>query len=120
MWILISAIVSTIVIYLLIRLVQQGAEVIKQTSCPKIFSGFETHTIIVMDDEVNSIETVVNTLVRVFGISEKQAINLTFRIHNEGIAIVWTGAMNEAEQYLQNLRAVGLKCFLTKIIPQNF
>jgi ATP-dependent Clp protease adaptor protein ClpS len=120
MWILISAVFLIIIIYLLIRLVQQGGGTIEQTSSKKIFSGFETHAIIVLDDEINSMETVVNTLVRVIGISEKQSVNLMLRIHKEGIAIVWTGARNEAEQSLQHMREAGLLCFLAEIVSKNF
>jgi ATP-dependent Clp protease adapter protein ClpS len=79
-----------------------------------IFNGFEEYTVIVINDKTSSIENVVRTL-RMIGISEKMAFDFTLRIHEEGIAIVWTGARNEAMQYVQIIRQNGLRCFMTAI-----
>ena len=116
MWLLISVFLSIIVIYLLNRLVQQTSEPILSR---KVFTGIETYALIVIDDKISSMETVVNTLVRVIGISEKQAINLMLRIHKEGMAIVWTGDRNSAEQYLTEIQRARLQCFLTEIVSNN-
>nr|WP_277874416.1 MULTISPECIES: ATP-dependent Clp protease adaptor ClpS [unclassified Leptolyngbya] len=104
----------------MIRFTQQRSGVIEPTSSRRIFSGSETHAIVLMDDDINSMENVVNTLVRVIGISEKQSINFMVRVHKEGIAIVWAGARSESEHYLQNLRESGLRCFLIEIVHHNF
>jgi ATP-dependent Clp protease adapter protein ClpS len=64
-------------------------------------------------------EIIVNTLIRVIGISEKQAINLMFRTHEEGIAIAWTGNKNTAEENLMNIQRAGIRCFLTEILSNN-
>ena len=64
-------------------------------------------------------EIIVNTLVRVIGISEKQAIDLIFRIHEQGIAIAWTGNRNAAEENLTNIQRAGIRCFLTEILSNN-
>jgi ATP-dependent Clp protease adapter protein ClpS len=79
-----------------------------------IFNGFEEYTVIVVNDNTSSMENVVRTL-RMISISEKMAFDFTFRIHEEGIAIVWTGARNEALQYVQIIRQNGLRCFMTAI-----
>ncbi|MEH2171854.1 ATP-dependent Clp protease adaptor ClpS [Nostoc sp.] len=113
---LISVFLCLIIIYLLNRLVKQTNEPILSK---KIFTGIETHALIFIDDDISSMETVVNTLVRVIGISEKQAINLMFRIHKEGMAIVWTGDRNSAEQHLTEIQRTGLQCFLTEIVSNN-
>jgi ATP-dependent Clp protease adapter protein ClpS len=79
-----------------------------------IFNGSEEYGIVVLNDNINSIENVVRTLGMV-GISEKMAFDFMFRIHEEGIAIVWTGTRNEALQYVQIIRQNGLRCFMTAI-----
>ena len=79
-----------------------------------IFNGFEEYTVIVINDKTNSIENVVSTL-RMIGISEKMAFDFTFRIHEEGIAVVWTGTRNEALQHVQIIRQNGLRCFMSAI-----
>lgn len=119
MWILVSAFLGIVVIYMMVYLTQQKSRVIEPTSSRKIFSGSETHAIILMNDNVSPMENVVNTLVRVIGISEKQSINFVIRVHKEGIAIVWTGTRGESEYYLQSLREAGLRCFVTEIAHNN-
>ena len=79
-----------------------------------IFSGFEEYTVIVINDKTSSIENVVRIL-KIIGISEKMAFDFTFRIHEEGIAVVWTGARNEALQHVQIIRQNGLQCFMSAI-----
>jgi ATP-dependent Clp protease adapter protein ClpS len=79
-----------------------------------IFNGFEEYAVIVINDKTNSIENVTRTL-RMIDISEKMAFDFVFRIHEEGIAIVWTGARNEARQYVQIIRQNGLRCFMAAI-----
>ena len=81
----------------------------------KLFTGSETHIIIVMNDDTNSMEYVVEKFVSIFNISQPQAVELMMRIHNEGIAVVWTGTGSEAEQYLSNLREAELKSCVTLI-----
>ena len=79
-----------------------------------IFNGFEEYTVIVINDKTSSIENVVRIL-RMIGISEKMAFDFTFRIHEEGIAVVWTGTRNEALQHVQIIRQNGLRCFMSAI-----
>ncbi len=79
-----------------------------------IFNGFEEYAVIVLNDNTSSIENVMRTL-RMIGISDKMAVDFMFRIHEEGIAIVWTGARNEALQHVQIIRQNGLRCFMTAI-----
>jgi ATP-dependent Clp protease adapter protein ClpS len=79
-----------------------------------IFNGIEEYVIVVINDKTNSIGNVVSAL-RMIGISEKMAFDFALRIHEEGIAIFWTGARNEALQYIQIIRQNGLRCFMTAI-----
>ena len=79
-----------------------------------IFNGIEEYAIVVINDKQNSIPNAVNAL-KMVGISEKMAFDFVLRIHEEGIAIVWTGTSNEAMQYVQIIRQNGLRCFITAI-----
>jgi ATP-dependent Clp protease adapter protein ClpS len=79
-----------------------------------IFNGFEEYAVIVINDNINSTENVVRTLGQI-GISEKIAFNFLLRIHEDGIAIVWTGERNEALQYIQIIRQNGMRCFMAVI-----
>ena len=93
----------------------------RRTQAPlskKVFSGTETHGIVIIDDDVTSMDDVVRMLGRVIDISEEQAINLMLRIHEEGIAIVWTGDRNTAEQHFAEIQHIGMQCFLMEIETQ--
>ena len=83
----------------------------------KLFSGSETHAIIIFNDDINSMNYVTNKLVSILNIPEAKALELMFRIDNEGIAVVWTGNGSEAEQYLSSLRDAGLKSCVT-LVPE--
>ena len=89
MWKIISLILSVIVVYLFIRLIlldDRKRKVGRATQ--KIFRGHETHALILLNDDINSIETVVDTLVHPVGMLEKDAIKLMLRTHSEGISVV--------------------------------
>lgn len=118
MWTLIAAVLGIVItlIYVVIRFVQRRNHTTQRTSPNQVFSGFETHAIILINENVTSMEIVVNTLVRVIGISRNQATKLMLRVHSEGIAIVWTGSRNDAEQHWQEMKEVGLRCFVTELV----
>jgi ATP-dependent Clp protease adapter protein ClpS len=82
----------------------------------KIFTGSETHAIIVINDETNSMKHIVDNFVTIFDIPKRQAVELMMRIHTEGIAIVWTGSSIQAKQYLSNLRETGIKSLMTLVL----
>jgi ATP-dependent Clp protease adapter protein ClpS len=111
MWLLISIILGLVVIYLLSLLSQKGD---RENLWRRVFSGIETHVIVIIDDNSSPMETVVNTLVGVIGMPEKQAVTLMLRIHHEGIAIVWTGDRNTGEQHLADIQMLGLQGFLAE------
>jgi ATP-dependent Clp protease adapter protein ClpS len=109
-------ILSIVFLILLINLYRQRIGSTRDTLTQKVFNGLGTHAIVVVNDDINSMQTIVNTLVSVFSISERQSICLMLRIHKEGIAIVWTGERNEAERYMEIMRRNRLRCFLTEIM----
>jgi ATP-dependent Clp protease adapter protein ClpS len=114
MWIVLSIVFSIIIVYLIYRLSLTRDD---RTFYRKIFKGIETYAIVVVNDRFNSVENVFRTLSRVLDISEDKAFTIMFRIHKEGIAIVWTGDLSTAGNYLAELRRSGLQCFLTEILP---
>ena len=59
--------------------------------------------ILVFDDPVNSMEYVTKVLQKVFAYPREQAEDLMLTIHTAGKALVWTGAREPAELYVQQL-----------------
>ena len=65
--------------------------------------------VIVLDDDVNTFQHVVESLVRHLpGMLPDRAWELAHRIDSEGSAIVWSGPQEQAEHYHQLLGAEGL------------
>ena len=65
--------------------------------------------VIVLNDDQNTFEHVVNTLVRYIpGMVSDSAWKLADKIHKEGQAIVWTGPLEQAELYHMQLTQEGL------------
>ena len=65
--------------------------------------------VIVLDDNVNTFQHVVATLVRVLpAMTSDRAWELAHRIDGEGSAVVWSGPQEQGELYHQQLAAAGL------------
>jgi ATP-dependent Clp protease adaptor protein ClpS len=65
--------------------------------------------VIVRNDNHNTFDHVAATLARVVpGVSLDRGYALAERIHNTGLAIVWTGEQETAELYWEQLRDAGL------------
>lgn len=65
--------------------------------------------VIVLDDDVNTFQHVVESLVRHLpGMQPDRAWELAHRIDGEGSAVVWRGPQEQAELYHQLLAAEGL------------
>jgi ATP-dependent Clp protease adaptor protein ClpS len=65
--------------------------------------------VIVLNDDHNTFEGVATALARVLpGVSYDQGMAMANRIHNNGRAIVWTGAREPAELYWEQLKDAGL------------
>jgi ATP-dependent Clp protease adaptor protein ClpS len=65
--------------------------------------------VIVRNDNHNTFDHVASTLAKVVpGVSLDQGYALAERIHNSGLAIVWTGEKETAELYWEQLRDAGL------------
>lgn len=70
--------------------------------------------ILVFDDPVNLMEYVTKVLQKVFAYPRKQAEDLMLTIHTAGKALVWTGAREPAELYVQQLHGFQLQASLEK------
>jgi ATP-dependent Clp protease adaptor protein ClpS len=65
--------------------------------------------VIVRNDNHNTFEHVASTLASFIpGISLDRGYAIADRIHNTGLAIVWSGAKETAELYWEQLRDAGL------------
>jgi ATP-dependent Clp protease adaptor protein ClpS len=65
--------------------------------------------VIVCNDNHNTFDHVAATLARVVpGTSLERGYAIADRIHNSGLAVVWTGPQEPAELYWEQLRDAGL------------
>lgn len=72
-------------------------------------SDYPQARVIVLDDDVNTFQHVVNCLCRIIpGMGSERAWDLAHRIDGEGAADVWSGPLEQAELYHQQLSAEGL------------
>ena len=69
----------------------------------------EVWRVIVLNDDHNTFEGVAFTLSHVLpGVSYERGLQLADKIHNAGLAIVWSGHRETAEHYWEQLRGFGL------------
>ncbi len=65
--------------------------------------------VIVLDDDVNTFEHVVRSLIKIIpGVNEEKGWMLANKIDKEGSAEVWCGPLEQAELYHQQLSTEGL------------
>jgi ATP-dependent Clp protease adaptor protein ClpS len=65
--------------------------------------------VIVLNDNHNTFEGVAGALARVIpGVTLEQGHAIADKIHNTGQAIVWSGELETAEHYWEQLRDAGL------------
>jgi ATP-dependent Clp protease adaptor protein ClpS len=74
-----------------------------------VHKTYPNYKIIVLNDDVNTFEHVAHTLTRYIpGMSPDEAWKLTHQIHDDGLAIVWSGPLEQAELYHEQLSRAGL------------
>ena len=61
--------------------------------------------VIVHDDPVTLMQYVTRVFVKVFGYSQNKAHRLMMEVHKTGRSVVWTGAREQAEMYVQKLQS---------------
>ncbi len=64
--------------------------------------------VVVWDDPVTPMSVVVVIFKKIFGYHDAKATHLMLTVHNEGRAIVWSGARERAESYCVKLQSHGL------------
>jgi len=65
--------------------------------------------VIVRNDDHNTFDHVARTLARVIpGVTLERGYAFAERIHNSGLALVWSGHREAAEHYWEMLRSAGL------------
>jgi ATP-dependent Clp protease adaptor protein ClpS len=65
--------------------------------------------VVVLNDDHNTFDHVAETLARVLpGVALADGYRLADRIHNAGLAIVWSGQREDAEDYWDRLDGAGL------------
>jgi ATP-dependent Clp protease adaptor protein ClpS len=72
------------------------------------------HNVIVHDDPITLMSYVTMTLQRIFGFSHEKAQALMMEVHTHGRSLVWTGAREQAETYVQMLHSAHLLATLEK------
>lgn len=61
--------------------------------------------VIVHDDPVTLMTYVTRIFMQVFGYAQEKAQTLMLEVHRTGRSVVWTGAREQAEVYVQKLQA---------------
>ena len=70
--------------------------------------------VVVFNDPVNLMGFVTLVLRRIFGYSEEEATRLMLEVHHLGRSVVWTGAREKAEHYVQELQSYQLLAAMRK------
>jgi len=70
--------------------------------------------VVVHDDPVNLMAYVTYVLMKIFGYNEKAATAMMLQVHRQGLSIVWSGELEKAEFYAQQLQFHQLKTTLEK------
>jgi ATP-dependent Clp protease adaptor protein ClpS len=65
--------------------------------------------VIVHDDPVNLMGYVTFVLMKIFGYNEQRATKLMLEVHQQGRSVVWSGELEKAEFYAQQLQLHQLK-----------
>lgn len=70
---------------------------------------YPNYKVIVLNDDFNTFDHVANCLIKYIpNMSSDRAWDLTNQVHFEGQALVWSGPLEQAELYHQQLRREGL------------
>jgi len=70
--------------------------------------------VIVYDDPVNLMSFVTLVIKRVFGYPQEKAEAMMLEVHKLGQSVVWTGAKEKAELYVQQLQSYQLLAAMKK------
>jgi ATP-dependent Clp protease adaptor protein ClpS len=80
-----------------------------ERSAQTVRKTYPNYKVIVLNDDVNTFEHVAKTLATYIpGMTSDRAWELAQEIHNQGLAIVWSGPQEQAELYHEQLSRAGL------------
>ena len=86
-----------------------GSVLTPEKTSQTVRKPYPSYKVIVLNDDENTFEHVVSTLVRhIPGMVADRAWALADQIHQDGQAIVWTGPLEQAELYHMQLTLEGL------------
>lgn len=74
----------------------------------------QPHDVVLWNDDVNLMATVIHALKRLFSYPTEKAEQLTLQVHNNGKAVVWSGARDRCVAYVQALHGYGLQATVGK------
>ncbi len=84
---------------------------------PKSKTSIQPETpwnVIVHDDPVNLTDYVTYVFMKIFGYDEKTAHRMMMEVHQLKLSVVWSGALEKAEFYAQQLQIHQLKTTIEK------
>ena len=76
------------------------------------------YTVIVLNDDLHTFTYVIDALCRICGHSAEEAYRLALEVDSQGMAAVWTGAMEVAE--LKRDQIIGFGTDIYAVIPATF
>ncbi len=88
--------------------------IIEKTETDSKVSPETPWNVIVHDDPVNLMGYVTFVLMKIFGYDEKEANRMMLEVHQKGLSVVWSGELEKAEFYAQQLQFHQLKTTLEK------
>ncbi|MEL6880887.1 MAG: ATP-dependent Clp protease adapter ClpS [Cyanobacteria bacterium J06643_4] len=82
---------------------------VKERARSVVKEKYPNYKIIVLNDDFNTFDHVIKTLMTYIpGVTSDRASEFADQIHHEGQAIVWTGPLEQAELYHEQLSRAGL------------
>lgn len=85
-----------------------AVDVEEQTAVLDVVETVEVHDLVVFNDDVNTFEHVINTLIRVCCHTPEQAEQCTYIIHFKGKCTVKTGSWDELRPMREAICEVGI------------
>jgi ATP-dependent Clp protease adaptor protein ClpS len=65
------------------------------------------YAVVVLNDDLHTIDYVIETFIKVFGYAPEKCYQLALAIHTQGRAIVWSGPKEVAELKRDQIRSAG-------------
>jgi ATP-dependent Clp protease adaptor protein ClpS len=72
------------------------------------------YAVVVYNDDVHTFDYVINCFMKVFGYDARKCLKLATEIHEQGRAIVWSGALEVAELKKEQIEGMGPDHMATK------